>query len=207
MNSFIKICPSCKKHIQYTLDKQFIKMNCKCGFSSSMNIKNIPIGDNNNHIFKEIKIDLEKGYKFLNSDFNTYKDELINKYLKQIRELKSAYEESYNRNMNILSYIQTLINNYDESVEMRNCILNNCIKIAECLDNKNIDELIKYYNEYNIIESVKIEDIKSIKTITGHTLYVISLLHLKDGRVASCSLDTACLPLNNIFFIIINLFN
>ena len=124
MNSFIKICPSCKKHIKYALYKQFIKMNCKCGFSSSMKINTIPIGDNNNHIFKEIKIDLEKGYKFLNSDFNTYKDELINEYLKQINELKSAYEESYNRNMNMLSFIQILINNYDESVEMRNCILN-----------------------------------------------------------------------------------
>ena len=189
MNSLIKICPSCKKHIKYSLDKQFIKMNCKCGFSSSMKINTIPIGDNNNHIFKEIKIDLEKGYKFLNSDFNTYKDELINEYLKQINELESAYEESYNRNMNMLSFIQTLINNYDESVEMRNCILNNCIKIEQCKDNKNIDELIKYYNKYNIVESVKIEDIKSIKTITGHTDYVNSLLHLKDGRVASCSDD------------------
>ena len=124
------------------------------------------------------------------SDFNTYKDELINEYLKQINELESAYEESYNRNMNMLSFIQILINNYDESVEMRNCILNNCIKIAECLDNKNINELIKYYNGYNIrIESVKIEDIKSIKTITDHTDDVYSLLRLKDGKVASCSDD------------------
>ena len=69
---------------------------------------------------------------------------------------------------------------------MRNCILNNCIKIEQCKDNKHIDELIKYYNEYNIVESVKIEDIKSIKTITDA---VFSLLHLKDGRVASCSND------------------
>ena len=191
MNSLIKICPSCKKHIQYTLDKKVINMNCKCGFSSSMNFKNIPIGHNNNHIFKEIKLDLEKGKRFLNSDFNTYKDELINEYIKQINELESAYEESYNRNMNMLSYIQILINNYDISYEMRNCILNNCIKIEQCKDNKNIDELIKYYNGYNIrIESVKIEDIKSIKTITGHTgYYVNSLLHLRDGRVASCSND------------------
>ena len=85
MNSFIKICPNCKKHIQYTLDKQFIKMNCKCGFSSSMKINTIPINDNNNLIFKGVKVDLEKGYKFLNSDFNTYKDELINNYMKQIK--------------------------------------------------------------------------------------------------------------------------
>ena len=109
-----------------------------------MKINTIPIGHNNNHIFKEIKIDLEKGYKFLNSDFNTYKNELINNYLKQINELESAYEESYNRNMNMLSFIQILINNYDESIEMKNSILSNNIKIAECLDNKHIDELIKY---------------------------------------------------------------
>ena len=145
MNSLIKICPSCKKHMKYALDKQFIKINCKCGFSSLMNIKNIPIGDNNNHIFKEIKIDLEKGNQFLNTDFITYKKELINEYIKQINELESSYEESYKRNMNMLLYIQTLINNYDESVEMRNCILNNCIKIEQCKDNKNINELIKYY--------------------------------------------------------------
>ena len=103
MNSLVKICTNCKKQIKYSLDKQFIKMNCKCGFSSSMKINITPTGDNNNHIFKEIKIDLEKGKKFLNSDFNTYKDELINEYLKQLNELKSAYEERYNRNMNMLS--------------------------------------------------------------------------------------------------------
>ena len=164
-------------------------MNCKCGFSSLIEINTIPIGHNNNPLFKDTTTKLEKGNQFLNSDFNTYKNELINEYRKQINELESAYEESYNRNINMLSYIQTLINNYDESVEMRNCILNNCIKIEQCKDNKNINELIKYYNGYNIIESVKIEDIKSIKTITGHTHNVYSLLHLKDGRVASCSWD------------------
>ena len=105
MNSLVNICPNCKKHIQYTLDKKVIKMKCECGFSSLMNINTIPIGDNNNPLFKDITIKLEKGYKFLNSDFNTYKNELINNYLKQINELESAYEESYNRNINMLSYI------------------------------------------------------------------------------------------------------
>ena len=50
--------------MKYALDKQFIKINCECGFSSSMKINTIPIGDNNNPLFNEIKIDLEKGYKF-----------------------------------------------------------------------------------------------------------------------------------------------
>ena len=34
MNSLIIICPNCKKHMKYALDKQFIKINCKCEFSS-----------------------------------------------------------------------------------------------------------------------------------------------------------------------------
>ena len=32
-------------------------------------------------------------------------------------------------------------------------------------------------------------NIEQVKTITGHTAYVNSLLHLRDGRVASCSMD------------------
>ena len=120
MNSLIKICPNCKKHIKYALDKQFIKINCKCGFSSLMKINTIPIGDNNNPLFQDITIKLEKGNQFLNTDFITYKNELINEYLKQINELESSYEESYKRNMNMLSYIQTFINNYDELIKYYN---------------------------------------------------------------------------------------
>ena len=126
MNSLVKICPYCKKHMKYALDKQFIKMNCKCGFSSLMKINTIPIGDNNNPLFKGVTVKLEKGYKFLNTDFITYKNELINNYLKQINELESSYEESYKRNMNMLSYIQTLINNYDESIKKKISIKVKC---------------------------------------------------------------------------------
>ena len=43
-----------------------------------MNINTIPIGDNNNPFFKDITLKLEKGNKFLNSDFITYKNDLIN---------------------------------------------------------------------------------------------------------------------------------
>ena len=42
--------------------------------------------------------------------------------------------------------MQIFIDNYDESVEMKNNILNNHIKIEKCTVNKKIDELIKYYN-------------------------------------------------------------
>ena len=139
--------------------------------------------------FKDISNNLKKANKLLTINFKNYKNELINEYIKQINRIESAYEESYKNNMNILIFIQTLIDNYDESVEMKNSILNNCIKIEQCKHNMKIYELINYYNEYNIVESVKIEDVKNIKTITEHTDFVYSLLHLKDGRLASCSGD------------------
>ena len=46
--------------------------------------------------------------------------------------------------------------------------------------------MIKYYKNYNIIERINIEE---VKTITDHTSNVYSLLLLKDGKVASCSSD------------------
>ena len=73
------------------------------------------------------------------------------------------------KRINIISMISNSLN-----------ILNNCIKIAECLDNKNIDELIKYYNEYNIIESVKIEDVKTILLIMLSMLILFSILKMEE---------------------------
>ena len=46
--------------------------------------------------------------------------------------------------------------------------------------------MIKYYNEYNIIESGMITDVKNIKTITSKIDNVTYLLLLKDGRIALC---------------------
>ena len=54
--------------------------------------------------------------------------------------------------MNMLSFLQILIDNYDGSAEMKNNIMNNKINIYKCKENVNADELIKFYKEYNIIE-------------------------------------------------------
>ena len=64
-----------------------------------------------------------------------------------MNELTSSYEES----INMLTFIQLLIDNYDGTNEMKNNIVEYCIKIYQCKDSKNIDEVIKYYKEYNII--------------------------------------------------------
>ena len=96
--------------------------------------------------------------------------------------------------MDMLSFIQLLIDNYDGSVEMKNSIMNNKLKIYQCKEIQNFDELIKYYNEYNIVEDKKkinIEDFRCVKNITDQSSPVHSLLLLKDKRVASCSEDKA----------------
>ena len=66
----------------------------------------------------------------------------------------------------MLSYIQILIDNYDGTTEMKNYILDTHINIYECKDSTNSNEVIKYYKEYNIIEKINFEE---VKTITDHT--------------------------------------
>ena len=85
----------------------------------------------------------------------------------------------------LLSFMEVLIDNYDDSIEMKNNIFNNLIMIYKCIGSKNSDEIIKFFNDYNIIENKKIEELKCIKTITDHTKKVHSLFLLNDKRVAS----------------------
>ena len=59
--------------------------------------------------------------------------------------------------MNMLSFLQILINHYDGSNEMKNTIMRNDINIYKCRENTNVDYLIKYYNQYNIIEQKRIK--------------------------------------------------
>ena len=70
---------------------------------------------------------------------------------------------------------------------MKNNFVNNHISIYQCKDNKNTTQVIKYDNEYNIIETKINPEI--VKTITEHTYAIYSLHRLKDGRIASCSGD------------------
>ena len=74
-----------------------------------------------------ILLKLNKGYQHLNTYFQSLKAEHINQLLTIINDIKSSYEESYNRNTNVLSFIKILIDNYDQSNEMRNAILSSHI--------------------------------------------------------------------------------
>ena len=94
-----------------------------------------------------------KGCQHLNTYFQSLKAEHINQLLTIINDIESSYEESYNRNTNVLSFIQILIDNYDQSNEMRNAILSSHITIKECDNRNSIKDVIKYYREYTFIEN------------------------------------------------------
>ena len=196
MNSHIWKCPQCEKHTNIDLKDYIIDIDCQCGYHSTMSIKEFikdskidksktTIKDDN---IKEMTTDIKKANEHLLTYFKEFKDDHINRLISMKNQLESSYENSFNRNKNMLTFLEILIKNYDGSKEMKKNILDSDINIYHCKDSDNIDEVIKYYNEYTIIGNNEI-NIEEVKTITDHSSYVTSLLLLKDGRVASCSYD------------------
>ena len=198
MNPILQKCPNCNKHTNFVLDNDNVHINCQCGYFSTMNLKHFISQLNHNKTtivtddksFNDIITDNNKGYEHLSTYFKSLKNEHISQLINCINKIESSYEESYNRNKNMLSFIQSLLDNYDGSIEMKRTILKNQINIYKCKENANNDDIIKYFNDYNIIiKKITIEEVKCVKTITDHTSSVFSLLLLKDKRIASCSED------------------
>ena len=131
----------------------------------------------------------------LNNYFLSLKTVYINKLLFDINKIESEYEKSYNRNMDILQFIQKIIDNYDDNTIITDKIIKGPISIYKCDNNSTIDDLIKYYNEYTIIQTYNTFALSTTKPIIGFlqiktintTERVNSLLLLKDKRIATCS--------------------
>ena len=224
MDIELVICPKCRKHTEFQIIKDTIHIHCKCGYHSSMNIQGKLQNYPNNRLkeqypkeFFQLVNDINRGYEHIHTYFTILKNKHVNKLLTVINELESSYEKSVNRNTLVLSFIQQLLMNYDYSIEMKMSIEDNTINVYKCDDDKGINEVIKYFNEYyinnnknkeiqynneislsmeinkneslNNSKQIKKDNVTLFKTITDHTDNVNSLLRLKDGRVASCSTD------------------
>ena len=158
MNSPICKCPECNRHTKLNIDKDIILINCQCGYHSTMTInqyiKHSKEGTQshnsiNDDTFKNSTNDLNKGNEHLLTYYMEIKNEHISRLNKLKKKLESSYKESNKRNKNILSFMQLLIDNYDGTNEMKNNIVEYCIKLYQCKDSKNIDEVIKYYKTRN----------------------------------------------------------
>ena len=188
MATFQRLCPISKEPIQFHLEDTLIHFNCQCGYHSTLDIKDYKI-DKAKNIFKDKDLnDMSNNLNFAN--------ELIHKYFKikqfnevLINEVEKSYQESFNRNNKMLTYIQVILDNYDESVVMKEQILSNPINIYKCKETNNVQNVIHYYTDYNIFGKINIDDVKCTKTITDHTYSVESLLLLKEKKITSCSYD------------------
>ena len=187
-----QICPNCNKHLRIDIDGDTVDFSCKCGYYSTKNISifieqyaNKKSNKNpNDKTFSDVLNVINEGYEHLSTYFKKVKNEYINDIINIINETESSYEESYKRNMNILTFFKILIDNYDGSVEMKNTIMKKKIYIYQVEEKRYVKDLIKYFNTYNIIEKINIEEVKTIPDLRGS-----SLLQLKDKRIASCSYD------------------
>ena len=137
MNSLFLLCPDCGNQTQINIDKNNIDFQCQCSYNLKKKCKDYFKSfkkERNNQItqsLQDIINDVNQGKEHLRSYFTTLKNEHINQLISTINAIESSYEDSYNRNMNMLAFIDTLIDNYDESDEMKKVINNNKVNIYQ----------------------------------------------------------------------------
>ena len=137
MSSHIWKCTQCNKQTKIYLKDDIININCSCGYHSKISIKEfikICKKDKSNNIinndnFKDITTSIKQANEHLLTYFKTVKDDNMSRLIDLMNLLESSYEESYNRNKDILTFLQILIGNYDGSIEMEKNILINNINI------------------------------------------------------------------------------
>ena len=189
---FLGICPKCNNHPKLKIQKDLINITCKCGYKNTQKISTYlstitSKKTSTNNPLIEMLNDINKGYQHLLSYFTFLKNNKISQLTETINRIESSYEESIQRNNNILFLMQILITNYDGSNEMKVDLSSNVINISECKERNSVDGVINYFKNYSIIQKKKINiaDIKSVKTITEIN-NPISLLRLKDKKIAVC---------------------
>ena len=127
MNSHIWKCSQCNKYTKMNIKDDIIDINCNCRYHFTMSIKKYINDSKKEKIIKHIKDDalkdittkIGKAEWFILTYFKEIKEEHISRLIAKINELESSYEESSNRNKNILKCLNILINNYDGSNEMK----------------------------------------------------------------------------------------
>ena len=197
-------CPKCSQIPFLDIQTENIFIKCKCGFSNILSVKDYlkkvsGIKPNRNSIIPNtIKKQLMDAEEHLSHYFSSIKNQTINEYLSKINEyllkineIESAYEKSYTMNSNILKLIKIMIDNCNDYNSTMYINVNNHTKFNIYKYNSNETNLLNYYNDYKIFFPliIKIDNITAVKRIHDHKDMVTSLLLLKDGRIASSSLD------------------
>ena len=106
MNTLLSEYHKCKDSSTFQISKDKLYVFCNCGFTTTISIKECVNQMKNNTVnnieLNEIGYDLQKGNEHLNSYFKSLKNKHISHLIETINEIESAYDQSYQRNVNIL---------------------------------------------------------------------------------------------------------
>ena len=146
----------------------------------------------------KINIQVNEGYQHINKYCKELIKDKLNECINKINRFQYSYQLFNAKNKDILKIIQLMIRNYNNNQSnyylrenINNIIMTMKINLYKCLNESSDDEIIRYYNTYNILKDpiVNIHNINNNTTIREHSNSVNSLLLLLDGRLASCSSD------------------
>ena len=186
MSSF---CPKCSLFPTLEFQKNNIHLHCACGYDSTLPLKEYLSSisqiklDNTkkNEIPSDIISTLTKGKEHIDTYFKELKDKLINK-------IETAYKESFERNNDILTLLNKLIDNYNGDKTMYSTIVENSkLKIKKCEDESDLNSVVSFFNEYEISRQnapVDVSKLKEYKLLIDEGP-IYSLLLLPDGRIAA----------------------
>ena len=202
MEGGLKLCPNCNLIPLINIIDRKVHINCNCNYKKVLNVieylniinnnKTTTPLDCNSPLYISTKQKINEGHKHLNNYFTSLKDSMLNQLQNKINAIKSAYEESFEINSNLLSLLTILIDNFDGSLVMeKNIIDNSKIYPTECDSTDDLNKVLIYYKTFSILNGKQFnpKSLKNIKLIEGHKSSVNSLLLLKDSRIASCSYD------------------
>lgn len=123
---------------------------------------------------------------------DNYLVEIKNDVISTLTEIRQNIEKAFNdcvkNNNDILNFVEIMLKSYMENMNepsiANHLIMNTNLNIKKNLknsdENKNYTELIEYFKDLSIFESIK---------FIAHNTQIYSLLILQDGRIASCSGD------------------
>lgn len=177
-------CIQCKKYFCTQCNKESHQSHQLTSLSDNISTHNI-------------NSTINQGYNHINGYCKKLKANKINSLLSTINQLEYSYQSFKSVNTDILNLIQIIVNNFHTQQynyyfreNVNNIIKKYKIELYKLTNDKNKDEIVNYYHNYEILfPLVNINDINNTKEIKDHTSQVASLLLLSDGRLASCSRD------------------
>ena len=207
------LCSKCGRIPRIHLKKDqpgTISLQCNCGNTQTTTITEYlfdvsacplpPIFDNlsdpNKVDVDEILTSIAQGHDHIDNYLVELKNNVISTLTEMRQNIEKAFNDCVNNNNDILNFVEIMLKSYMENMNepsiANNLIMNTNLNIKKYVknsdENENYTELIEYFKNLSIFESITVNINQKTKFI-AHNTQIYSLLILQDGRIASCSGD------------------